>query len=102
MSSCKWLPCNALMLPEVLPLSLWNQYLIFLQELAKNFGFYDMDWRELGVPRRGGVIVESFDSDELLQMAPLQRAHAARSIATQLVESIQRASSRSQTKHTGN
>ncbi|KAI5055761.1 hypothetical protein GOP47_0029282 [Adiantum capillus-veneris] len=71
------------------------------KELAKTFGFYDMDWRELGVPRRGGVIVESFDSDEILQMAPLQRAHAARSIATQLVESIQRASLRSQTKDIG-
>jgi hypothetical protein len=24
-----------------------------------------MDWRELGVPRRGGVIVESFNADEV-------------------------------------
>ncbi|MCO5565049.1 hypothetical protein L7F22_018719 [Adiantum nelumboides] len=71
------------------------------KELAKKFGFFDMDWRELGVPRRGGVIVESFDSDEALQLAPLQRSQAARCIATRLVDSIQRASSRSQIREVG-
>jgi hypothetical protein len=36
------------------------------QELAGDFGYFQMDWRELGVPRRGGVIVESFNSDEVM------------------------------------
>lgn len=40
-----------------------------LQELAKEFGIFDMDWRELGVPRRGGVIVESFNSDEVCSIS---------------------------------
>jgi hypothetical protein len=36
------------------------------KELAGDFGYFQMDWRELGVPRRGGVIVESFNSDEVM------------------------------------
>ncbi len=36
-----------------------------IQELAGTFGEFQMDWRELGVPRRGGVIVESFNADEV-------------------------------------
>ncbi|CAI7836900.1 unnamed protein product, partial [Closterium sp. NIES-54] len=34
------------------------------KELARKFGHFAMDWRELAVPRRGGTIVESFNSDE--------------------------------------
>ena len=32
-----------------------------------------MDWRELAVPRRGGTIIESFNSDEVLRMNKRQK-----------------------------
>eukprot|EP00250_Pteridium_aquilinum_P001476 c11665_g1_i1 orf=132-770(-) len=64
------------------------------RELAKDFGIFEMDWKELGVPRRGGVIVESFNSDDVLQMAPWQRSQAARRITNQFVGCIERARSR--------
>lgn len=51
-----------------------------------------MDWRELGVPRRGGVIVESFNADEVVQMKPWQRTWAARRLSNQIVSAIERAS----------
>ncbi|KAH9297588.1 hypothetical protein KI387_029270, partial [Taxus chinensis] len=35
-----------------------------IKELALNFGYLQMDWRELGVPCRGGVIIEGFNADE--------------------------------------
>jgi hypothetical protein len=37
-----------------------------VQELANEFGWYPSDWKELAVPRRGGVIVEGFNSDEVI------------------------------------
>ena len=36
-----------------------------MQELANEFGIFEMDWTGLGVPRRGGIIVESFNTDEV-------------------------------------
>lgn len=62
------------------------------KELALNFGFFQMDWRELGVPRRGGVIIESFNADEVLQMAPWHRKWAVRRLSNRIVSSIERAS----------
>lgn len=51
-----------------------------------------MDWRVLSVPRRGGVIVESFNSDEVLQMTPWERTWAVRQIANRMVGCIERTS----------
>lgn len=62
------------------------------KELAETFGQFQMDWRELGVPRRGGVIVESFNADEVVQMKPWQRTWAARRLSNQFVSAIERAS----------
>eukprot|EP01018_Ginkgo_biloba_P018183 Gb_36696 [translate_table: standard] len=62
------------------------------KELALHFGYFQMDWSELGVPRRGGVIVECFNADEVLQMAPWHRKWAARRLANRIVSSIERAS----------
>ncbi|XP_024400487.1 uncharacterized protein [Physcomitrium patens] len=62
------------------------------KELAQTFGEFQMDWRELGVPRRGGVIVESFNADEVVQMKPWQRTWAARRLSNQIVSAIERAS----------
>lgn len=62
------------------------------KELALNFGYFQMDWRELGVPRRGGVIIESFNADEVLQMAPWHRKWAVRRLSNRIVSSIERAS----------
>lgn len=42
-----------------------SKFFWLIQELAETFGQFQMDWRELGVPRRGGVIVESFNADEV-------------------------------------
>ncbi|CAM6042872.1 unnamed protein product [Sphagnum compactum] len=63
------------------------------KELAGDFGYFQMDWRELGVPRRGGVIVESFNSDEVLQMAPWHRTWTVQRLANRIMASIERASS---------
>lgn len=46
-----------------------------VQELAKEFGWYPSDWKELAVPRRGGVIVEGFNSDEV-SASPMRTPHA--------------------------
>eukprot|EP00249_Psilotum_nudum_P013102 c24153_g1_i2 orf=1086-2402(+) len=62
------------------------------KELARDFGYYKMNWRELGVPRRGGVIVESFNADEVLQMAPWHHTWAVRSLANRIVHCIECAS----------
>ena len=62
------------------------------KELALNFGYFQMDWRELGVPRRGGVIIESFNADEILQMAPWHRKWDVRRLSNRIVSSIERAS----------
>lgn len=62
------------------------------KELALKFGYFQMDWRELGVPRRGGVIIESFNADEVLQMAPWHRKWAVRRLSNRIVSSIERAS----------
>ena len=35
------------------------------QSLAAGFGFFPMDWTGMAVPRQGGVIVESFVTDEV-------------------------------------
>lgn len=69
------------------------------KELAKDFGIFPMDWRELGVPRRGGVIVESFNADKVMRMAPLQRSCAVRHIANSIVSCIERASSQNHAEH---
>ena len=42
-----------------------SDFFWLVQELAETFGQFQMDWRELGVPRRGGIIVESFNADEV-------------------------------------
>eukprot|EP00897_Mesotaenium_endlicherianum_P009532 jgi/Mesen1/8607/ME000050S08020 len=63
------------------------------KELAKHFGMFPMDWRELAVPRRGGVIVESFNSDEVLQMAPWHRKWAVAKLASQMASCVNRAAS---------
>lgn len=43
--------------------------LFAMQELAKDFGYFQMDWRDLAVPKRGGVVLESFNSDEVVDHA---------------------------------
>ncbi|KAH7442405.1 hypothetical protein KP509_03G087000 [Ceratopteris richardii] len=78
-----------------------DPYIMLNRELARNIGFLNIDWKELGVPRRGGVIVESFNADEILQMAPSQRVQAARYIGGQLMDSIQRISSKTDAKKIG-
>ncbi|CAM6090441.1 unnamed protein product [Calypogeia fissa] len=62
------------------------------KELAKDFGYYKMNWTSLGVPKRGGVILESFNSDEVLKMAPWQRKWSVRRLASRIVTCIERAS----------
>eukprot|EP00850_Spirogloea_muscicola_P005286 SM000024S07748 [mRNA] locus=s24:210500:214379:+ [translate_table: standard] len=61
------------------------------RELASHFGFFPMDWRELAVPRRGGVIVECFNSDEVLQMAPWHRTWAVGRLSSRITQCILRA-----------
>ena len=43
-----------------------------------------MDWRELALPRKGGVILEAFNSDEVLAMGPTERATHADAVATKV------------------
>eukprot|EP00270_Netrium_digitus_P003141 TRINITY_DN1355_c0_g1_i1.p1 TRINITY_DN1355_c0_g1~~TRINITY_DN1355_c0_g1_i1.p1 ORF type:complete len:590 (+),score=139.24 TRINITY_DN1355_c0_g1_i1:120-1889(+) len=62
------------------------------RELAANFGMFAMDWRDLAVPRRGGVILESFNSDEVLEMAPWHRTWAVSRLASRISRCIERAS----------
>ncbi|CAI5474223.1 unnamed protein product [Closterium sp. Yama58-4] len=62
------------------------------KELARKFGHFAMDWRELAVPRRGGTIVESFNSDEVLQMAPWHRQWAVSRLANRIATCVERAS----------
>jgi hypothetical protein len=62
------------------------------RELAEEFGYYKMNWRDLGVPKRGGAILESFNADEVLQMAPWHRKWSVRRIANRIVSCIERAS----------
>lgn len=66
------------------------------KELSEDFGCFQMDWRELGVPRRGGAIVECFNADEVLHMAPWHRTWAVRHIANRLLGCIERACCRNQ------
>ncbi|BBN09649.1 hypothetical protein MPTK1_4g21500 [Marchantia polymorpha subsp. ruderalis] len=63
------------------------------KELAKDFGYFQMDWRDLAVPKRGGVVLESFNSDEVLQMAPWHRKWSVRRLANRITACIERASS---------
>ncbi|XP_024529816.1 uncharacterized protein LOC9658903 isoform X1 [Selaginella moellendorffii] len=62
------------------------------RELSKDFGIFDMDWSDLAVPCRGGIILESFNSDEVLEMAPWHRACAVRRLANRIITCIERAS----------
>lgn len=66
------------------------------KELAKQFGVFPMDWRELAVPRRGGVIVESFNADEVMQMAPWHRTLAVGQLASCISTCIERAAAKCQ------
>ncbi|KAJ7557612.1 hypothetical protein O6H91_04G002100 [Diphasiastrum complanatum] len=69
------------------------------KELASDFGVFQMDWRDLGVPRRGGVIVESFNSDEVMQMAPWHRIWAVRRLSNRIVSCVERASFENRASH---
>lgn len=69
-----------------------DQNLPLSKELTQTFGDFGMDYRELGVSRRGGVIVECFNADEIVQMKPWQRTWAARRLSNQFVSAIERAS----------
>ncbi|KAL2630348.1 hypothetical protein R1flu_015034 [Riccia fluitans] len=62
------------------------------KELAKDFGYFQMNWKDLGLPKRGGVILESFNTDEVLQMAPWHRKWSVRRLANRITTCIERAS----------
>eukprot|EP00899_Mesostigma_viride_P009361 jgi/Mesvir1/18426/Mv14293-RA.1 len=62
------------------------------KELASDFGFFPMDWRDLAVPRRGGTVLESFNSDAVLRMSRGQRAAAATRLARRISRAILRSS----------
>ncbi|KAL3688239.1 hypothetical protein R1sor_014548 [Riccia sorocarpa] len=61
------------------------------QELAKDFGYFEMDWTGLAVPKRGGAVLESFNTDEVLQMAPWHRKWSVRRLANKIAACIERA-----------
>eukprot|EP00898_Chlorokybus_atmophyticus_P003353 jgi/Chlat1/4018/Chrsp26S00298 len=60
------------------------------QALANEFGFYPMDWRELAVPRRGGGILEAFDTDEVSKLSVRQRSALAAKLARKISRSVQK------------
>ena len=59
--------------------------------LAEEFGAFPMDWRELALPRKGGVILEAFNSDEVLQMGREERVLHADAVANKIVLAVERA-----------
>eukprot|EP00271_Cylindrocystis_brebissonii_P017211 TRINITY_DN437_c0_g1_i1.p1 TRINITY_DN437_c0_g1~~TRINITY_DN437_c0_g1_i1.p1 ORF type:complete len:647 (+),score=116.79 TRINITY_DN437_c0_g1_i1:122-2062(+) len=63
------------------------------KELAATFGgMFPMQWRELAVPRRGGLLLECFNSDEVAQMAPWHRKWAVSELAKKITGCVETAS----------
>ena len=60
------------------------------QELAQEFGFFPMDWRELAMPRKGGVIVEAFNADEVNRLNRKEKGVFADDLSYRIAESINR------------
>mmetsp|Transcript_4441 Transcript_4441/g.15876 ORF Transcript_4441/g.15876 Transcript_4441/m.15876 type:complete len:502 (-) Transcript_4441:183-1688(-) len=60
------------------------------QELAQEFGFFPMDWRELALPRKGGVIVEAFNADEVNSLSREEKGLYADDLSYRIGECINR------------
>ncbi|GBG72905.1 hypothetical protein CBR_g12625 [Chara braunii] len=65
---------------------------------ADEFGVFPIDWRDLAIPRRGGFILESFNSDEVIDMAPWHRAWEVGKLARRISDCIERASLKNRLK----
>lgn len=82
--------------------------------LSHNFGVFPMCWTDLAVPRRGGVLLECFNADEVVlnfpvnsldainiqfkyfqvvQMAPWHRTWAVSQLASTITKCVERARS---------
>ncbi|XRB05414.1 hypothetical protein NFJ02_23g53650 [Pycnococcus provasolii] len=59
------------------------------RRLAETFGFFPMNHMHLAVPRRGGVIIESFNADMVLSLTMEQRRALANDIALKVTDSVE-------------